>query len=116
MSTALGPFLRAAREGKRLTLRDVERSAGVSNAYLSQLESGRIKEPSPKVLHRLTALYEVAYDDAMMLAGYPTLKPGPSRPGATALGRLGPVTSDEADQLAEYLSFLRQRKRRTGEP
>ena len=39
---SLGPFLRAARERRSLTLRAVERATGVSNAYLSQLESGKI--------------------------------------------------------------------------
>lgn len=111
----LGQFLRAAREEKQLSLRDVERDAGVSNAYLSQLESGRIKKPSPNILHKLTELYRVAYDVAMELAGYPTPKPSGRRRAANAFGRLGPVSPDEADQLAEYLAFLRRRKRGAGE-
>jgi len=116
MSTelSLGQFLRSAREGTRLTLRDVERRIGISNAYLSQLESGRIKEPSPNVLYKLTELYGVSYDEAMALAGYPSPEPGRSRRPVGALGRLGSVTPEEADQLAEYLAFLRQRKRRSG--
>lgn len=110
----LGQFLRAEREVKRLSLRDVERHTGISNAYLSQLESGRIKEPSPNVLYKLAELYGVSYDEAMALAGYPSQEPGRSRRPVGALGRLGTVTPDEADQLAEYLAFLRQRKRRSG--
>jgi transcriptional regulator with XRE-family HTH domain len=110
--TVLGQFLRAAREAKRLSLREVERRSGVSNAYLSQLESGRIKEPSPNVLFKLSELYGAAYEDAMELAGYPTLKK--SRKGTEAFGRLGPVSPAEVDQLAEYLAFIRGRKRRSG--
>ena len=112
----LGQFLRIAREARQLSLRDVERDAGVSNAYLSQLESGRIKEPSPNVLHKLTELYRIAYDVAMELAGYPMPKQGARRKTPEGFGRLGPVSPDEADQLAEYLAFLRRRKRGPGEP
>lgn len=111
----LGQFLRNAREARQLSLRDVERDAGVSNAYLSQLESGRIKAPSPNVLHKLTELYRVAYDVAMELAGYPMPKLSGRRRAAGAFGRLGPVSPDEADQLTEYLAFLRRRKRGPGE-
>jgi len=110
--TALGQFLRAAREARRLTLREVERQSGVSNAYLSQVESGRIKEPSPNVLFKLTELYDAAYEMAMELAGYPS--PKRSKKGVESYGRLGPVSPDEVDQLAEYLAFMRRRKRGTG--
>jgi transcriptional regulator with XRE-family HTH domain len=67
----LSHFLRTARERKGLTLRAVEQATEVSNAYLSQLESGKIKQPSPIVLHKLTQLYGVSYADAMRFAGYP---------------------------------------------
>jgi len=43
---SLGSTLRAAREAKGLTLRAVQAATGVSNACVSQLESGRIKNPS----------------------------------------------------------------------
>jgi HTH-type transcriptional regulator, competence development regulator len=54
-----------------LTLRAVEQATEVSNAYLSQLESGKIKQPSPIVLYKLSQLYGVSYADAMRFAGYP---------------------------------------------
>jgi Helix-turn-helix domain len=40
-----------------LTLRQLEARSGVSNAYLSQLEGGRVKEPSPHMLYRLALVY-----------------------------------------------------------
>jgi HTH-type transcriptional regulator, competence development regulator len=110
--SALGQYLRGAREARQLSLREVERQVGVSNAYLSQVESGRIKEPSPNVLFKLTELYGAAYEIAMELAGYPT--PTESSK-AESFGRLGPVSPAELSQLTEYLSFLRRRKRGTGE-
>lgn len=50
--TTLGAFLRKARSDAKLTQRQVEdaTSGEVSNAYLSQLESGKIKSPGP-IIH-----------------------------------------------------------------
>ena len=43
----LGTYLKHARMTSGLTLRAVERETGISNGYLSQLESGRVRRPSP---------------------------------------------------------------------
>jgi transcriptional regulator with XRE-family HTH domain len=42
----LGELVGLAREIKGMTIRDVERESGVSNAVISQIETGHIKEPS----------------------------------------------------------------------
>ena len=47
--TALGAFIRAERSVAALSLRDLAARAGVSNAYLSQVERG-LHEPSIRVL------------------------------------------------------------------
>lgn len=54
-----GDYLRARREAIGWSLRDVERITGgkVSNAYLSQLETGRVENPSIVVCHRLAFAY-----------------------------------------------------------
>jgi DNA-binding Xre family transcriptional regulator len=39
------------------TLRDVEEKTGISNAYLSQLENGKIKRPSFEVMETLNKFY-----------------------------------------------------------
>ncbi len=109
----LGEFLQAAREAKQLSLRAVEKVTGVSNAYLSQVESGKIKQPSPTILHKLSELYEVSYVDVMTLAGHPV--PGEELDSGVprrTLDRLGGVTPDEEQALVEYLAFLRSRKGR----
>lgn len=104
----LGPFLRASRERCGLSLRGVERSAGVSNAYLSQLESGKIRQPSPLVLHKLAGLYEVPYSLVLERAGYPTAGAGTGGP-VVVHSRLGPINGDEEQALEQYLQFLRSR-------
>jgi transcriptional regulator with XRE-family HTH domain len=59
------------RTARRLSLRQVEVGSdrAVSNAYLSQLENGKIRRPSPNVLHRLAEIYAVPYRALMEKAG-----------------------------------------------
>jgi HTH-type transcriptional regulator, competence development regulator len=106
----LGKTITAARERKGLTLRDVERETGVSNAYLSQLENAKIKAPSPNVLHKLAELYEVPYTALMAAAGYPVESAAIPSEAVRLAARLGPTSSDEEDALADYLEFIRRRK------
>ena len=49
--------LREVRKNSGLTLREVEEQTGISNAYLSQLENGKIEHPSFNVLNTLNDLY-----------------------------------------------------------
>ncbi len=112
MDKRLGTFLASLRQRKNLSLRDVERDTGVSNAYVSQLENGKIRAPSPVVLNKLAGLYGVQYAVLMKEAGYPV----PAARGAVEsdvrfASRMGPVTPEEEEELAEYLAFLRSRKR-----
>src|SRR5262245_51371598 len=91
----LGKTLTMARERKALTLREVERITGVSNAYLSQLENDRIKAPSPNVLHKLAGLYDLPYAALMLQAGYPAAESREISSEAIRLAaRLGPTSPD----------------------
>ena len=110
---SLGDFLRVNRNTRQFSLRDVERQVGISNAYLSQLESGKIRNPSPNVLYKLASLYDVSYRELMQLAGYPV--PEASESSATRFAaRVGPVTREEEEELIDYLAFLRSRRNRRG--
>ena len=108
----LGALLTDLRTAKGLSLREVEAAAGraVSNAYLSQLEKGKIKKPSPNVLHSLADVYVVPYEALMEKAGYLHRFPdgaGPrQRPAAFAIEDL---TAEEEQELLRYLAFLRSR-------
>ena len=109
----LSHFLRTARERKGLTLRAVEQATEVSNAYLSQLESGKIKQPSPVVLHKLSQLYGVSYVGAMRFAGYPMPDENEREERAARLpGPFADLAEEEETELAEYLTFMRTRRRR----
>ena len=104
------------RTAKGLSLRQAEEATdrAVSNAYLSQLETGKIREPSPGNLHKLSEIYAVSYTMLLELAGYPV--PGrEAKPAeSTIAARLGPVTKEEEEELADYLQFLRAKRGRGG--
>ena len=110
----LGGLLADLRTARGFTLRQVEEATGnaVSNAYLSQLEKGKVQKPSPNVLHSLAAVYAVPYESLMEKAGY-LLPPAEGetrrrrRLGAFALDDLTP---EEEEELLKYLAFLRSRK------
>src|SRR5687768_10526852 len=54
-----GKYLRALRERKRLTLRDVQAEAGISTGYLSLVEAGERNPPAAEFLRKLARLYQV---------------------------------------------------------
>lgn len=54
------------------TLRTVAAKTRISNAYLSQMENGKVERPRPDVLHKLAEYYRVRYEDLMTAAGYLT--------------------------------------------
>jgi transcriptional regulator with XRE-family HTH domain len=109
----LGALLADLRTAKGLSLRQVEEASdrAVSNAYLSQLEKGKIRKPSPNVLHSLAAVYAVPYERLMETAGY--LLPaasGRARRTRLAAFSIGDLTAEEEEELLKYLAFLRSRK------
>jgi transcriptional regulator with XRE-family HTH domain len=110
--TQLGRALRAAREAGGLSLRAVADKTGISNAYVSQLESGIVRRPSPAILEKLAALYGIGFREMMKLAGHPI--PGKSRSpeGSGFLAEFGELSEEEKASLAEHLEFLRFRKSR----
>jgi transcriptional regulator with XRE-family HTH domain len=57
MPSLLSLNFKSMRKAKGLTLRKVEEITGISNAYLSQLETGKIKQPSYTTVVTLIMLY-----------------------------------------------------------
>ena len=108
----LGTYLKQARENASLTLRKVEKQAGISNSYLSQIENNKIKNPSPKLLFSLAELYHVEYDFLLELAGYPTLSKKEKTPYYRRGSILNDISEDEEKELADYLRFLRSKRRK----
>ena len=110
----LGAVLSDLRKAKGFSLREVEQATGnsVSNAYLSQLENGKIKKPSPNVLHSLAEVYVVPYETLMEKAGYllPAEEKTAGRRRRLAAFAIDDLTAEEEEELLKYLAFLRSRK------
>src|SRR6202043_2586248 len=103
----LGPYLASVRAKKKLTLREVEEATGreVSNAYLSQLENGKISKPSPHVLHSLAEVYGEDYTVLMEKAGY-IMKSGKHHSTVPTYA-VENITEEEERALLAYLTILR---------
>ena len=116
MKPTLGQYLASIRHDRKMSLRQVEEATGkeVSNAYLSQLETGKILQPSPSVLNTLAVIYKIDYVQLMELAGY--LGPASARDAKTRHGRVATfaehnLSPEEEAELFQYLQFLRTKKR-----
>jgi transcriptional regulator with XRE-family HTH domain len=110
----LGGLLADLRTARGFTLRQVEEATGhaVSNAYLSQLEKGRVQRPSPNVLHSLAAVYAVPYESLMEKVGYlwPAVDGETRRRRRLGAFALTDLSAEEEEELLKYLAFLRSRK------
>jgi transcriptional regulator with XRE-family HTH domain len=111
----LGRQINQVRHMKKLSLHAVAESAEISPTYLQKLEAGSVKAPSPPVLQRLAKALDLSYPGVMETAGY--LEPSDSNGGAQAPDNLlaqalmgEALSAEEAQALAHYLAFIRQRR------
>jgi HTH-type transcriptional regulator, competence development regulator len=112
LKPTLGQYLASIREDRGMKLREVETASNkeVSNAYLSQIENGKIKKPSPNVLHVLSKVYRINYEQLMQLAGYAVASKGSiQKPPHNSFTELN-LSPEEDGKLLEYLRFLRSSK------
>jgi transcriptional regulator with XRE-family HTH domain len=112
----LGQYLSAIRSSRSLSLRQVEEATGreVSNAYLSQLENDKVKQPSPNILHALATLYAIDYIGLMERAGYLNshdAKSATKRHGRAATFSEMDLSSEEETELLRFLKFIRSDKK-----
>ena len=64
----LGELIAVGRECKGWTLRDLERESGVSNALISQIETGKIKDPGFSTVVRLMEALGIGIERAARTA------------------------------------------------
>ncbi|ODT80992.1 MAG: transcriptional regulator [Pelagibacterium sp. SCN 64-44] len=62
--TPLGARLRALRQARGISLKQMAAALNVSSAYLSALEHGRRGQPTSFLLHRIIAFFNVIWDEA----------------------------------------------------
>lgn len=65
-----GEKIKEIRKSKNLSLREAAKRSLISHPYLSQLESGKNKKPSPEIIRKLANGLNYSYNELMDLAGY----------------------------------------------
>ncbi|NDE90133.1 MAG: XRE family transcriptional regulator [Alphaproteobacteria bacterium] len=111
LATKLGQHLAAIRGDRGYSLRTVEELTNkkVSNAYLNQIENGKIKQPSPTILYSLAQLYKTSYEVLMEKAGYITPKPTKdAHHGKLATWTELNLTEAEEQAAIEFIKWQRQ--------
>lgn len=113
-NVTLGEYLASIRNDRKMSLRTVEEKTHkqVSNAYLSQIETGKIQQPSPNILNALADLYGIAFEALMEKAGYisaASKRTKKSRHGRVATFAEHNLTPAEERELMQYLEFIRRR-------
>ena len=99
----VGEFVRQQRENAQKSIRDLARSAGVSNPYLSQIERG-IRRPSADILQQIARALEISAETLYVRAGILDGSP----PAASSVPEA--INNDErlsAEQKQSLLSVYR---------
>ena len=65
----IGEVITEAREKANLSQRQLAKLANINNSELSKIESGVRKEPSPKILRRISNVLDVNYSVLMYMIG-----------------------------------------------
>ena len=109
MTEKLAELLKRTRRELDITLRIVQEKTGISNAYLSQMENGRIGSPSPNVLFKLANLYNLSYDRLLELAGHPIRI---KKEVSTRFGdNIEDLSDEDKERVLDYIKFLKSSRR-----
>ncbi|MGV3650476.1 MAG: helix-turn-helix domain-containing protein [Devosia sp.] len=101
--TPLGAKLRALREERGVTLKEMAAALRVSSAYLSALEHGKRGKPTWLLLQRIIAYFNVIWDEAEELQRLAEM----SDPKVTIdTGGLAPEATELANRLARDIARL----------
>ncbi len=109
----LGEELKVARTIKGLSLREVEDITGVSNSYLSQLETDKIKKPSVHILNKLSKVYDVKLEKFLEASGIKLdFRNHEPKTMVGSLFHSQDISDEEEDLLNDYLAFLRYKNKK----
>lgn len=101
--TPFGERVRALREGKGVTLKQMAGDLHISAAYLSALEHGKRGQPSAQLVRQICAYFGIIWDEAEELERLAAL----SHPRVTVdTGGLSPRATELANRLAERIRDL----------
>lgn len=117
----LGAVLRRFRQQRGWSLRDVEAKTGgkVHNAYLSQIESGKILRPSLETLVQLSLAFDVEFWTLATEAGL-IPKDASNTPTASLQrhpleiiprDKVRDLTFEELELISEFIDFVKWRRK-----
>ncbi len=111
----VGGFIREQRETAKVSLRELARTAGVSNPYLSQIERG-LRKPSGEILAQIAKGLQISAETLYQQAGLLEERLGDAQV-ATAI-RLDPHLSERHKQvlLELYDTFCREHSQTATKP
>ncbi|WP_461630865.1 helix-turn-helix domain-containing protein [Labilibaculum euxinus] len=114
----LGNTLRNGRKTMGLTLRQVEESTKISNAYLSQLENDKIKSPSANILYKLSSLYKIPLNELLANAGIIEPKPKLESESSDHEDFISDIASssegmstEERKEVLDYLKYIKSKNK-----
>lgn len=70
MATTIGSFIKKYRKKEKLSGIELSKEIGVSSAYISQIETGRITLPSQKIMIQLARHLNIPMQKMMEITGY----------------------------------------------
>lgn len=113
--SSLGSTLKDSRKNIGLTLRQVEEMTGISNAYLSQLENDKIKNPSVNILSRLSSIYKVSLKSLLENANMIDKKEKKEEEANASFVqkiafRAENLTEEEKNDVLKFLEFIKSKK------
>ncbi|MBK1795008.1 helix-turn-helix transcriptional regulator [Devosia sp. WQ 349] len=101
--TPLGMKLRAMREARGISLKEMAAALNVSSAYLSALEHGKRGVPTSFLLHRIITFFNVIWDEAEELQRLAEI----SDPKVTIdTGGMAPEATELSNRLRDNLHRL----------
>ena len=107
MTTPFGAKLRELRKERGVTLVELADALGVSQAYLSALETGRRSKPTPARVDQICAYFGIIWDEAEALKDLAKV----SRPRVTIdTTGLGPEATEMVNRLAQRIRRLDHEK------
>jgi transcriptional regulator with XRE-family HTH domain len=106
-ASAVGEFIREQRNAARVSLRELARTAGVSNPYLSQVERG-LRKPSAEILAAIAKGLKISAESLYEQAGILDRRPG--NPDTVAAIRSDTALSErhKAVLLELYETYVRE--------
>jgi len=110
----LGEYIRDLRKRAEMTLRDLADLAQIDLANLHRIETGKVREPSPRSLQRLSRHLDCDYEDLAAMAGYSLPEGLPELP-VYLRTKYDDLSDEEIRNVEQFVRFLHRQHGDEGE-